>query len=524
MSFAHKMGFSRFFKAEDQEYQHDIIWQPQDKQKMGLECPADEMFYGGAKGGGKSDFLLALFLKFLHYGSNHNAIIFRRTYTEFEELLDRSHEIYPSQGGYYQITKRTWIFPQGQTLKMRFLELDKDVHRYQGHQYNLIMFDELTNWPTDYCYTYMFSCMRSPTGVPCYMRAAGNPGSIGHAWVQHRFIKGHTPYDIYTDEKTQLTRCFIPALLDDNTILMKNDPNYEKRLRTLPDHLYEAYRWGNWDIFEGQAFTITPRHICSPRTIPEGAQRYMTFDWGFGKPFSLLWWWVDADGRIFLYDEWYGYDGTPDKGLRYMDSQIAEGIIAKEQEHPGGYHRDIIRLAGHDCFSKKPDYKGGGQGKSTAEVFSEHGIHLTVGDPSRNLKIRQFRERLRVPDDPDKEPMMMVYENCTEFMRTIPLLQVSRTNQEDIDTKGEDHAYDSACHICMHRPITPMKDRRDINPNELRLAELERVTLSDVEAYYIANQIDKTNAQYGMTDVILDYQQQLNDAFVFPSDVYYDHF
>ena len=50
-------------------------------------------------------------------------------------------------------------------------------------------------------------------------------------------------------------------------------------------------------------------------------------------------------------------------------------------------------------------------------------------------------------------PMLQVYDTCTEFIRTIPLLAADRRNVEDIDPTGEDHIYDEACHVCMARPL-----------------------------------------------------------------------
>jgi hypothetical protein len=108
----------------------------------------------------------------------------------------------------------------------------------------------------------------------------------------------------------------------------------------------------------------------------------MTFDWGYGRPFSIGWWWCDGDNRLYRFAEWYGWAGVPNEGLRLPDTLIAEGI--KEREAKLGISNSaIIRLAGPDCWNKKPDYKGGGQGPSTEEVFSGYGIYMSPGDPSR---------------------------------------------------------------------------------------------------------------------------------------------
>jgi hypothetical protein len=236
-----------------QSNEPEIVWKGNPKQELALRCPAFELFFGGARFGGKSDFLLADFLDGVDHGGKHRGILFRKTYSELEEILIRSRDIYGAIGGQYAETKRTWTFPGGSTLKLRFIERDTDVHHYQGHQYTWIGFDELTNWATDYCYKYMFSCARSPDGLPVRVRSSGNPGSVGHAWVKGRFIDGVTPYHLFKDPYTGLTRTFIPSRLEDNEYA-RNDPDYELRLKNLPPHLYRAHRFGDWDVFIGQAF------------------------------------------------------------------------------------------------------------------------------------------------------------------------------------------------------------------------------------------------------------------------------
>lgn len=469
-----------------------VIWSPSPKQALALACPVFELFYGGARFGGKSDYLLADFLDGIQYGQDHKGVLFRRTYAELEELIFRSRQIYPRLGAEYQETKRQWVFPQGSLLKLRFLEADKDVHRYQGHQYTWIGFDELTNWPTDYPYTYLFSCARSPQGLPVRVRASGNPGSVGHAWVKGRFIDVTRAYQVYPDPQTGLKRVFIPSTLDDNAYA-KNDPEYEGRLKSLPAHLYRAHRFGDWDVFVGQVFNWqTIHHVVKPLPIPDWASIYMTMDWGFGAPFSVGWWWSDSDGRLYRFSEWYGWNSEINKGLRLTDRQIAQGI--KEREEKQGFNkRSITRLAGPDCFQRRPNYQGGGQGPSTADIFAEEGLKLLPGDASRILKIRQFHERLRIPEDGKSAPMLQIYDTCTQFIRTIPNLVVDPSNPEDLDTKGEDHIYDEACHVLMWRPMSvktekpaiqrPPRDGSEVAYRELKAIEKELLEQQEMEAY-----------------------------------------
>ena len=119
--------------------------------------------------------------------------------------------------------------------------------------------------------------------------------------------------------------------------------------------------------------------------------------------------------------------------------------------------RTFYRIGSQDCFSKKPDYKGGGQGESTAEVFAKYGLVMHPADVDRSQKIRRFRERLRVKTDADgnmiERPMLVTYRTCKDFIRTIPAIPVDENNIEDVDGDSEDHGFDDSAQICLLRDI-----------------------------------------------------------------------
>jgi hypothetical protein len=94
------------------------------------------VLFGGARGGGKSDALLGDWVA--HAGrakGKAGGVIFRRTMPELEELIARSHELYHELGAGWSAGRKTWVFPCGATLKMRWLDRDQDADHYQGHQY-----------------------------------------------------------------------------------------------------------------------------------------------------------------------------------------------------------------------------------------------------------------------------------------------------------------------------------------------------------------------------------------------------
>lgn len=447
------------------------FWTPQlGPQLEAVTCPVDFPFFGGSRGGGKTDCAIGRHLHGVEkYKKYWNGLIVRRKYKDFRELRRRVDELIsdglPAErtGGEQQTNYINFKGDfSGAMITLPAIHQLQQCNDFVGHQYTEITIEEATTFPF---FLQMVDKLkgsnRSPHGVPCHMFATGNPGGPGHQAVKEYFKLGSSGVPagavMYNDlgDGLRESRVFIPSFLDDNRILCEADPLYVARLKSISDPaLRKAWIDGDWDVFIGQAFNLTKEyHIIDPIQIPSDAPIYTTFDWGFGKPFSWGWWWEDNDGRLYRFDEWYGSTGIPDEGLRLTDSEIAEGI--KEREYKLGFNISQIRarFAGPDCFNRKPNYQGGGQGKSTAEVFSDNGIYIIPGDPSRELKIRQFRERLRVINDSNgniiDRPMMQIYSTCKDFIRTIPSLCMDELRPEDIDTDQEDHVYDEACHICM---------------------------------------------------------------------------
>lgn len=437
---------------------------PHAKQLLLHQCPATEILFGGAAGPGKSHALRHEALDWCLHVPGIQVYLFRRTFPELEQShILKSLAEFPQAYGTYREQKKRWEFRHWNDASVSMLHFchaqhENDVFQYQSAEFHVLIIDELTSF-TEFMYDYLRGRVRCAMPVPERYQhllpriiCGTNPGGVGHQWVKSRWIDPAPPGTMWQTPKDQggMVRVYIPGLLEDNPTLTENDPGYVDRLDGLPEPWRTAYKKGDWNLFVGQAFYLDRQHhIVSPQPVPREAPVYMTFDWGYGAPFSIGWWWVDVDGRIYRFAEWYGASG-PNQGLRLEDSRIAEGIKEREREL-GLDNRVVLRLAGPDCWNRKPDYKGGGQGPATAEVFAQHGIYMTPGDADRALKIRQFRERLRTYTD--IPPMLRVYDTCREFIRTIPSLQFDAKNVEDVDTTGEDHQYDEACHICMARPM-----------------------------------------------------------------------
>ena len=435
----------------------------------------DEVFWGGQAGGGKSEGLLmfALIRRLQFPGSA--GLMMRKTFPDLDRSLIRKSFNYFQPFAKWNESKHHWKFKNGSIQEAGYCERDKDVYMYQSAEYDDIVIDELSHF-SEFQYLYMMSRLRGRGDWKTLMRSASNPGNIGHLWVKARFVdcardKMFKSVDAVLSEEAgrpvYKTRYFVPAALGDNTLRTPAQRlEYKSWLAQLPEDERKMLMDGDWDYMPGAAFSELHRdnHSYDPKEIPvpTWAKIFMSYDFGFGKPFSIGWWWIDYDGRMWRFAEWYGWNGKPDQGLRLALSKVAEGID-KREKLLGIEKRVNYRVAGHDIFAKTPNVRGGGQGPSIAEVFSEHGIFFTPGDPDRMLGKQQVHERMKIPEVKEERPMMMVSTDCTQWWRTFPVLILDDNNIEDIDTDQEDHIYDETKIACMSRPISPKRMKPELN-------------------------------------------------------------
>lgn len=451
----------------------------------------DELFYGGAAGGGKSDFLLGDFLQDEPtYGDAWRGVIFRRTYPELEELIARSKELYPQTGAEWSEQPKWWKWPSGAVLRMRYLERHDDALRYQGHQYTWIGWDELTQWASPFAYRYLRGRLRSAKPVPTKrIRAAANPGGVGHHWVKAMFIDpAPGGYQPITDPDTGMERMFIPSKLRDNTILMGADPGYVGRLRGLGSpELVKAMLEGDWSVVSGAFFPefSMERHVIAPRKLPDHWLRYGAGDWGSAKPFAWLWFAVSDGslpefprGALIVYREWYGSTGEPNVGLRMVAEDVGAGVAERQKDDPRYEDRAIWHVLDPAAWAEDG-------GPSIAERISRSAkLVLRRADNSRVSQKGamggwdQVRSRLRGEEG---RPMVYIFSTCTHLIRTLPALQHDPDRPEDVDTDGEDHAPDAFRYGCMARPY--VRKVPEVQPGKLMsVGSLNQVSLNDLWA------------------------------------------
>lgn len=434
-------------------------WRPNPgPQTKAFQSNAYEMLYGGAAGGGKSEYLLLDPLKWIHK-KGFRALLLRNSYPELEmSLIPRSMDYYPGLGGKYNASQHTWKFPSGAIVDFGYIDVDSDIYKYKSAEYAWIGFDELTSF-TESMYTYLKSRNRcTDPSIPKRIRAATNPGGKGHAWVRKRFIDRLEPFKIHyyrrdriigSDEYVDVETVkgdkkgssiqFIPAKVYDNKVLMENDPDYIKRLEELSSSERRALLDGDWNIFEGQYFDMWRPHIhvIEPLDSYNHGFNFISLDYGYSAPSAVYWHHVNSEGQDIVYRELYV--------TKYTYEQLAELINSYI------YKDENIQYMVVDpaVFSKMT-----GGNKTGAEIFYENGIYCIRGNNDRLTGWNYMREMLNPYKDfrTDKETArLLVTSDCPQLIRTLPLMVYDKNKVEDLDTKLEDHAVDSVRYGIMSR-------------------------------------------------------------------------
>jgi hypothetical protein len=455
--------------VEDQE----VIFRPNNgPQEEFLSSSEEDVLYGGAAGGGKSFALLVDPLRYCH-NPNHRGLLLRRTLDELTELIDKSRQLYTKAfpKAIFRESKSTWVFPSGATMWFTYLDRDKDVTRFQGQAFNWIGIDEITQYPTPYVWDYLRSRLRTTDEelIPnMSMRCTGNPGGVGGWWIKKTYIDPHEynkPFPA-TDIETQkpllypeghekarqplFYRKFIPARLTDNPYLMQ-DGRYEAMLRSLPEVERKRLLDGDWDVAEGAAFPefSKPKHVVEPFEMPTNWPRIRAADYGYASPSCVLWGAIDWDNNIWIYKELYVKQHTAE--------QLADKILEIEQLDPTP-HYSVLDAS---CWNRT------GFGPSIAETMMRVGVRWTPSDRNRLQGKMEIHRRLG--DNPlTKLPRIRIFNTCSNTIRQLAGIPLSKSNSEDVDTKAEDHAYDALRYLVMcrtspytsiHKSLSNIKDQ-----------------------------------------------------------------
>lgn len=469
--------------------ENSLVWAPQEGPQTALvHCPLAEIFFGGARGGGKTDGVLGKWAsKERRYGKAFNAIAFRRTTVSSEDAIERARSIYEPLGAKWNASKLIFRMPHGGRISFKYLESVRDAEEYQGRNISDAWVEEVGQYPTPEPIDMLFGALRSTSGVPEQLILTGNPAGAGQHWIKERYKLHPFParpqvVSRSLPDGSVHRMAVIPSRLSDNKILTSRSSGYASRLHLVGSaELVKAWLEGDWSAVPGAFFDCwsEARHVVRPFRVPEEWTRFAAMDWGSASPFSVGWYAIASDpmtidgmtpgsrvviprGCLVKYREWYGANDKQ-QGLKLSNTAIADGIKEREKGE-----RIVYRVLDPACFAENG-------GPSIAEDFARCGVHFRKADNTRVSRggasagpisgWAQLRSRLigdaATLEEAAKAPAMLVFSAaCRDTIRTLPVMQHDRGNPEDVDTTSEDHAPDETRYACNSRPWVPEVKRR----------------------------------------------------------------
>lgn len=392
------------------------------------DAEARYVLFGGAAGPGKSAALLQDAIAFCRQHPGVNAYLLRRTYPELEDtLIAEFLKHCPTEWATYNFQSHTAVFGNSSRLRFRHCNHANVPYRYKSTNIDWLGIDELTEMPFAW-WQYLCSRLRaSRAGVSPRFRASTNPGGVGHHAVKSLWVDRDAEFAAEPEVHFDLRDFeFIPARVTDNAWIMEHDPDYVRRLESLPETERKALLHGDWNVFAGQYFTewLEAAHVVEPFEVPVGWPRWTSTDDGETNPWCTLWLTLDpATGIVYVYREHYAAKQRLEWHVEEVRTQ-SEGEVYRLQVADPAMWGSANRSEG-----------------SRAEQAERLGLGpLTAGNNNRIAGWTLVKGGLhRSPDG----PTLQVFRTCRNLIRTLPGLIHDKQRPEDLDTTGEDHAADA---------------------------------------------------------------------------------
>jgi len=419
----------------------ELTLQPKQSEAFDKSLITPVLFYGGAKGGGKSYLIRAREIYRRMTNPKTKGLIVRKTYPELlSNHIRMFFTEYPQTVNWYKSSEKAIYYPNGSITELSHLGSVQDVYTYQGREYEDISIDEITQHEETVFKILRSSNRTTNPNIKPTMLLTGNPGGIGHGWAKRLFID-----KLYQENENPSDFGFVQAKVYDNKALMDADPDYIKRLMDLPADLRRAYLEGDWTVFAGQVFSEFRRelHTCNPVTPRSDFSHFLWIDWGYsGKEsdegaFAAIAGALipekyegESFNRLVVYKEWYGKGKDPREWAKiiYEQSQV------KYRESIG----DSAMFNRQTDGSKPIAHLIEDEWK---ELSGRHWLTINPGTKNRIARVATLHNWLSIA--PDNLPYMLIGENCRHLIRTLPLLIYDTYKVEDVDTAGEDHLYDA---------------------------------------------------------------------------------
>lgn len=370
-----------------------------------------EIGYGGARGGGKSHWLLA------QMGGDDcqrvpglKCLLLRKVgKANMENLEDLRRRIFGRTKHEFLRHKGMITFPNGSRIIAGHFQKDSDVDAYLGLEYDVIGIEEATTLTSRKYIDISTTCRTSKPNWKPRIYSTANPGGVGHAWYRQKFI---LPARRHQEANTR----FIPATVYDNTFI---NQSYRRVLEALAGWQRRAWLDGDWDISAGQFFATFRHevHAISSFDPLKAREWFAALDYGFTHYTVILLGCKDGDGNTFVVDEHCQRMWLPQRHVHGFQEVLNRYKI--------GLHNLARFVAGADVFSKKQD------GSTVADDYRRLGISLKSANTDR---INGWAEVLRLLGDPENglAPKLFIHERCQKLLECIPAMQHDPSRPEDV--------------------------------------------------------------------------------------------
>lgn len=418
------------------------FWKPWPVQEFALKTVAFELLFGGARGPGKTDTGIVWMVKPVSAFPRYRGLVIRKNSKDLSDWVDRARHLYSGHDVDIVGSPPEFRFKNGPKIMTGHLKDKNAYEQFQGHEYQRILLEELTQIPDEDRYLKLISSCRSTVeGLDARVFCTTNPGGAGHHWVKQRFVDPSPPNKKFIDPKSGRTRIFIPAKVTDNPTLMKSDPDYIKFLDGLPEQLRKAWRDGDWNSFIGMFFSEfnVSEHVYDPSKIKilDSWPRFRSIDWGYSSPLACLWHAVGPE-RIYTYREFYQ--------TKLLDIDAAQQIARLSDG-------EFIDYTVGDPSSFPVDVPVWKYGKTMPvkrfQVWAENGVPILMGNNDRINGWSRMREYL---GSDESGPRWMISNQCINLIREIGTAVYDDKKVEDLDPNCSDHALDSARYGLMQQP------------------------------------------------------------------------
>ena len=412
-------------------------------------------------------------------------ILIRRTFPQLEtNLKPECDKLYRLYGGVWQERNKCYVFPSGAKIYLKHCKDREAVWNFIGGNYHWMGIDEANLFPEEWVDKLSTSVRTTNPELKPQICLTSNPGHIGHIWLKRRFVDRCTPIDVgepvynelfdiwYQPKKTAppyideegISYQFIPSTVFDNPSILENDPAYVRRLKKLNPVLRAMWLEGRWDIFQGMYFDMwSILHHVIPREDfvwqkdfdVDTHTLYRFYDYGTKAPFVCLFAALDKKGKLVVFDEIVMTGLSASKQAKYVNKYTAKkyGLTAANFEDEIADPAYWIRGGENER----------GMRYSPRDFYDDNGIYLRKGLNDRKVGAKIVYDALTLPGDEDGEalldrkqaevvdqepPYLRFTDNCKYCLETFPTLPASEFDPEDVDTKGEDHAYDAVRYGC----------------------------------------------------------------------------